>query len=88
MTVPITNKVMSVADAVTSTMAAVSNTDAVPALATTVPTVAMSAGKRRSRDRHCGGGARKSENSNEFLYPGHRVILDWAGRLSLCDDQM
>jgi hypothetical protein len=72
---PMTKKVAAMAKALTVT-SAVSGT--VPAtVSAAVSTVAMSASKRRCRDRQGGRRERESGNSNEFLDPVHGLLLDF-----------
>jgi hypothetical protein len=68
---PMTKKVAAMAKALTVT-SAVSGT-----VSAAVYTVAMSASKRRCRDRQGGRRERESGNSNEFLDPVHGLLLDF-----------
>lgn len=66
-----TKKVAAMAKALTVT-SAVSGT-----VSAAVYTVAMSASKRRCRDRQGGRRERESGNSDEFLDPVHGLLLDF-----------
>lgn len=68
---PMTKKVAAMAKALTVT-SAVSGT-----VSAAVYTVAMSASKRRCRDRQGGRRERESGNSDEFLDPVHGLLLDF-----------
>lgn len=69
-------KVVAVAEAVMAV------TSAMPAVAA-VPTMAVSASERRSRDGQRGSGQRDSRNRKEFLGPRHDRLMIWQATIAL-----